>query len=179
VGWHARDVDLVVTPVGPGSFTGLRVGVTTAKTFAYAAGADILGVDTLEVIATAAPAEVEAVSVALDAQRGEVVARRFARGDDALMRPDGPASLVEIGAWLRALPPGTCLSGPVLKKMADHVPDHLTMLDPQYWVPSAVLVGQVAYRCYSAGQRDDVWRLAPRYSRRSAAEEKWERRKGS
>ena len=42
VGWHTTDLDLVATCVGPGSFTGLRVGVTTAKTLAYAAGADIL-----------------------------------------------------------------------------------------------------------------------------------------
>ncbi|OHB85019.1 MAG: tRNA (adenosine(37)-N6)-threonylcarbamoyltransferase complex dimerization subunit type 1 TsaB, partial [Planctomycetes bacterium RBG_16_64_12] len=63
VGWQPTDVDLVATTVGPGSFTGLRVGVTTAKSFAYGVQADILGVDTLEVIAAAAPAHVQTLSV--------------------------------------------------------------------------------------------------------------------
>jgi len=178
VGWPPTDVDLVATPVGPGSFTGLRVGVTTAKCFAYAASADILGVDTLEVIAAGAPAQIEAVAVALDAQRGEVVAQRFERGADGLMRSAGSASLVEISAWLQGLQPEALLTGPVLGKIADRVPDHLTLLDREYWAPSAASVGRVAFRRYSAGERDDVWRLAPRYSRRSAAEEKWEQRRG-
>src|SRR5262245_33492571 len=38
VGWRSRDVELVAVASGPGSFTGLRIGVTTAKTFAYAIG---------------------------------------------------------------------------------------------------------------------------------------------
>ena len=41
--------------VGPGSFTGLRIGVTTAKTLAYAVGAEVIGVNTLAVIAEQAP----------------------------------------------------------------------------------------------------------------------------
>jgi len=177
VGWRPEDVDLVATPVGPGSFTGLRVGITTAKSFAYAASADILGIDTLEVIAAEAPTEIGAVSVALDAQRGEVVAQRFERGEDGLLRSAGSACLVEIDAWLRGLAPGECITGPVLKKIIDRVPDHLTVLEPEYWIPSAASVGRVAFRRYSAGERDDVWQLAPRYSRPSAAEEKWRERK--
>ena len=51
VGWLPADVQLVAVSVGPGSFTGLRVGVTTAKVFAYAVGAEVLGIDTLEAIA--------------------------------------------------------------------------------------------------------------------------------
>jgi tRNA threonylcarbamoyladenosine biosynthesis protein TsaB len=177
VGWRPTDVDLVAVPVGPGSFTGLRVGITAAKSFAYAASADILGVETLEVIAAGAPAGIDAVVAALDAQRGEVVAQPFERGEDGLLRSAGSASLVEIDAWLQSLAPGAFLTGPVLEKITDRVPDHLTVLDPKYWAPSAAWVGRVAFRRYSAGERDDVWRLAPRYSRRSAAEEKWEQRK--
>ncbi len=50
-GWPVADLQMIAVTVGPGSFTGLRVGVTTAKTLAYALQTPILGVDTLEVIA--------------------------------------------------------------------------------------------------------------------------------
>ena len=172
VGWQPTDVDLVATTVGPGSFTGLRVGVTTAKSFAYGVQADILGVDTLEVIAAAAPAHVQTLSVAIDAQRGQVVAQTFQRGQDGWFQPAGSASLVDVDAWLRSLAPGVCVAGPILGKMADRVPEQLEMLDWQYWAPSAAAVARLAFRRYAAGHRDDVWSLVPRYSRRSAAEEK-------
>src|SRR5271163_2151267 len=48
VGWQPADIDLLAVTIGPGSFTGLRVGVATAKVFAYACGAEVLGISTLE-----------------------------------------------------------------------------------------------------------------------------------
>src|SRR5262245_56901299 len=49
--WSPKSIDPVAVTVGPGSFTGLRIGVTTAKAIAYAVGADVLGVNTLEPLA--------------------------------------------------------------------------------------------------------------------------------
>src|SRR5262245_32191202 len=54
-GWEPSTVSLVAVLTGPGSFTGLRIGVTTAKTLAYAWGADVVGINTLEAIAEQAP----------------------------------------------------------------------------------------------------------------------------
>ncbi len=59
VGWKPRDVGIVAVTTGPGSFTGLRVGLTTAKSFAYAVGAQVLGINTLEVLAEQAPADAQ------------------------------------------------------------------------------------------------------------------------
>jgi hypothetical protein len=74
------------------------------------------------------------------------------------------------------LPAGTWLSGPVLKKVAGRVPQSLKIVDPQFWAPRASTVARLADHYYAAGRRDDVWALLPRYCRRSAAEEKWEKR---
>ncbi len=174
VAWLPSHVELVAVTAGPGSFTGLRVGMATAKVFAYAAGAEILGIDTLQAIARRAPEDIEGLSVAVDAQRGEVVARSFRRATDGWFEPVDRAGLVDADTWLTGLPPGTILSGPVLRKLADRVPNRVTMLDPQYWSPKAADVAGLAARDYAAGRRDDIYRLAPFYSRRSAAEEKWE-----
>jgi len=174
IGWRPADVELVAVTIGPGSFTGLRVGVTTAKVFAYAIGAEILGVDTLEVIAAAAPTEVANLAVAVDAQRGDVVARSFRRLEDKILRPTDPAELLPMDACLARLAPGTHVSGPALAKAA--IPPEVIALDHTLWPPTAANVARVAIRQYGEGRRDDLWTLAPHYSRPSAAEEKWTRR---
>jgi hypothetical protein len=61
----------------------------------------------------------------------------------------------------------------VLRQLADRLPAHLVALEPQYWPARAAAAGHLAQRLYAAGQRDDLWSLAPRYARPSAAEEKW------
>ncbi|MHB1036529.1 MAG: tRNA (adenosine(37)-N6)-threonylcarbamoyltransferase complex dimerization subunit type 1 TsaB [Pirellulales bacterium] len=173
VGWRPSDVQLVAVPVGPGSFTGLRVGVTAAKTLAYAVGAEVLGLDTLEVVATRAPGEIRALSVVMDAQRGQVLAGSFVRGDDGWFRELAPTTLLDSEVWLAGLAAATIVTGPGLSKLAARLPEGATALAPELWSPTAATVGLLAARRYEAGQRDDLWKLTPRYFRLSAAEEKW------
>ena len=172
VGWRREDVQLVAVTLGPGSFTGLRVGVTTAKTFAYAAGADILGIDTLEAIAAEAPVELRRLAVAVDAQRGQVAAAVLRRRDDNWFDWEESMRLVDIDAWLSSLSDGTAIAGPILRKLKDRIPKRLEVVSPKFWHPTATGVARLAARDYAAGRRDDLWQLVPKYSRRSAAEEK-------
>ncbi|MCE5267001.1 MAG: tRNA (adenosine(37)-N6)-threonylcarbamoyltransferase complex dimerization subunit type 1 TsaB [Planctomycetaceae bacterium] len=189
VGWMPKDVQLVAVSVGPGSFTGLRVGVTAAKVFAYCVGAEVLGISTLETIAAAA-VEAEAipccseVSAVMDAQRGDVVAQRFAivcHSDCTMNAPSeptveaiGPQELIPADAWLTGLAPGVVVTGPGLVKLAGRLPERVRELPASYWAPRAAVVGRLASRYHAAGRHDDVWKLAPHYFRRSAAEEKWD-----
>ena len=59
----------------------------------------------------------------------------------------------------------------------DRLPEGIRVADPSVWMPRAATVGAVAWHDYQAGRRDDLWRLAPQYYRKSAAEEKWEQRR--
>jgi tRNA threonylcarbamoyladenosine biosynthesis protein TsaB len=177
VGWQATDIQLIAVTVGPGSFTGLRVGVTAAKTLAYVAGADVMGVDTLEAIAIRAPRDVFELSAAVDAQRGQVAAQPFRRGDDGWLVPLADQRLIDTDSWLATLPPGMAIAGPILRKLADRIPPTVPVLAPALWGPTAESVARVALRKYRQGHRDDLWALVPRYSRRAAAEEKLEQRK--
>src|SRR5262249_41581863 len=72
--WKAREIELITVATGPGSFTGLRIGVTTAKTLAYAIGAQVIGVNTLQAIAAQAPSETYRLWAIVDAQRQQVFA---------------------------------------------------------------------------------------------------------
>lgn len=179
VSWQPTDVDLVAVTRGPGSFTGLRIGITTAKTFAYVANCDIVGVDTLQAIAWGCPDSVDRVAVALDAQRGDVAARTFRRSTEGFMTPDGDELIIPFTEWLDTLPAETPVTGPIFGRKRLHVPEGLPILEEQYWHPSATQVARLAEHLYQQGQRDDVWRLAPHYSRLSAAEEKWAEKNAS
>jgi tRNA threonylcarbamoyladenosine biosynthesis protein TsaB len=172
----------VAVTAGPGSFTGLRVGITTAKAFAYATGAEVLGIDTLEVLARQAPAHARVVQAVIDAQRQELFAATFERPDiaTALNRRPQAASpqIMPIDAWLASLKPGDVVIGPVLSKLREHLPPEVQIAPESCWTPMAGSVGRIAARLYAAGERGDLWRLAPTYLRRSAAEEKADVQRG-
>lgn len=175
VGWESREVNVVAVARGPGSFTGLRIGVVTAKTFAYAIGAELVAVNTLEVIADQARLEAPTprLAVAMDAQRGEVFAASFMRsGGEGFGWQQNAAQVVDEGAWLASLVPGTAVSGPALVKLGERIPPHAILTPEDCWFPTAAGVGRLAARKHAAGQRDDLWKLAPLYLRASAAEEK-------
>src|SRR5262249_19484451 len=76
-GWRARDLNGIVGSRGPGSYTGLRVGIMSAKALAYATGCALLAVDTFTAIALQAPEAASRVEVVADAQQGRVYAQRF------------------------------------------------------------------------------------------------------
>jgi len=89
-------VDLIAVAVGPGSFTGLRIGLATAKALALGAGKPMVGVPTLDVLAENVVASPLLVCPALDARKGEVFA--------ALYRKPAPGSSQRISPYLSVRP---------------------------------------------------------------------------
>lgn len=91
------DVTRIGVGVGPGSFTGLRIGIATARALAHATGAELVGVSTLGALAVAAPEE--PVLAVLDARRGEAFVARWEDGREVLAaRAVAPAELAAIAA---------------------------------------------------------------------------------
>jgi len=185
-GWSPQDVDLIAVTDGPGSFTGLRVGVTTAKVFAYAADAEVLPVNSLHVIAQGCVGTAGTdgfngkLSVVMDAQRKQLFGAEFDCCDGATV-VTSECQIVDGDAWIDGLDSQSRVAGPGLNmKMADGrtVMDHLgslnkseQALDSSHWNATAASVGQLALAEYAAGRRADFWKLAPQYFRLSYAEE--------
>jgi tRNA threonylcarbamoyladenosine biosynthesis protein TsaB len=89
-GLSLGDLDCVAASEGPGSFTGIRIGVSTARALAQVMGVSAIGVPTLASFAYHMPAFGGAVCPVFDARRGQVYSGIFCSGDDG-----GPIALVD------------------------------------------------------------------------------------
>lgn len=170
-GADLADVDAVAVSMGPGSYTGLRIGVSTAKGLALAGGADLVGVPTLEALALGAgPTEPGELLVALlPSRRNEVYAAAF-RAEDGALTPAVEAaalSVDDLPAWLgatgferlRLLGPGAERVAPVLAKR--DVPFAAVPLETVG--PSARRVAQLGAQRLQAGRSADLRAFEPFY----------------
>lgn len=171
-GWPPASINYVAVAVGPGSFTGLRIGVTTAKAFAYAIGAEVIAVSTLDALAAQAAETLMPLWTIMDAQRQELFAAKYVAGPADQFAIDQPTHIIAQDAWLAGLHSDDCVTGPALNRLIKRLPTSITTTRSELWQPMADAVGQVAWLNYRAGQRNDFWHLAPNYYRASAAEEK-------
>jgi tRNA threonylcarbamoyladenosine biosynthesis protein TsaB len=101
-GWAKGSIDLVACGVGPGSFTGVRVGMATAKGIAMGLGRPIVAVGSLEAMARAFRSDAEAIICVLDAKKGEVFLAAYSSDGAVLLGPTHLASSLatrEIGRF--------------------------------------------------------------------------------
>jgi tRNA threonylcarbamoyladenosine biosynthesis protein TsaB len=169
-----QDVDVVAVIAGPGSFTGLRVGVTAAKIFAYTTGAKVIALDTFQTVAAAIPTHTGVISVGVDAQRGEVVVAVLRSLVEGCVEIISESALISVADWWKHAEQysNVLFTGPALERWHDKAPPHLVLADESDWFPKASTAGLLAARRIVSEQFDDVWSLLPIYSRLSAAEER-------
>jgi tRNA threonylcarbamoyladenosine biosynthesis protein TsaB len=180
---RATDICAVYVSGGPGSFTGLRIGIMFAKAVALTGGASVVRVPTLDVIAQnalslAAPPSL--LAVVLDAKRGHVYAAVF-QHDRAAARYGRLSAPVEVdpAEFLAARSAGTAVVGEGVLYHADAVrrsgcrilPAHLNDADAEN-------VYKLGHELAAGGAYSDPATLTPIYIRRPEAEEVYERRHG-
>lgn len=171
--WKARDFGAVIVSQGPGSYTGLRVGLMAAKMLSYTSGAALLGVPTFAAIARQAPAEAPAVAVLADAQQGKAYVQPFGPAAGGARPSLGALTIVDFDNWLRTCPPEVWLTGPGLEIFAPRLRASRHVVPPALTTPTAEALLALGLARLSAGERDDPFALEPLYLRRSSAEEKW------
>lgn len=170
------EVDVVATSIGPGSFTGLRVGVVFAKTFCFVTGARLVAVDTLLAAAAAAPDDVTDVSAVADAMRDELFVGRYQRGANGQWERVGPIFIQSNEDWLASCAAESsshfAVTGPGLVKLKDAVPPAIRRLEETQWTPRAGVLCELARQLAARHEFADPMTLEPFYLRKSAAEEK-------
>lgn len=173
-GWRPRDLQAVLVSRGPGSYTGLRVGIMSAKTLAYATGCALIAVETFEVLAWQTPAEAAVVYVLDDAQQDRLYVQKFARtAASGEWTAASDLTISPVAEWLARREETAWSIGPGLRLLGARLPAEARFPDPKLWNPTAegLLFRGLAH--YQAGRRDDLWTLEPLYARASSAEEKW------
>ena len=172
--WQPKEVQAVVVSRGPGSYTGLRVGIISAKTFAYVTGATVIAVETFAAIAAQAPAETTHLDVLADAQQEKVYLQSFARLATGVWAPASPLRIERLADWLAARDPGAWVTGPGLQAYGKRLPEGTPMVNAADWDPQPESVLRIGLARHRAREGDDLWTLEPLYLRPSSAEEKWE-----
>jgi tRNA threonylcarbamoyladenosine biosynthesis protein TsaB len=171
-GCSPKALDAVAVGLGPGSYTGLRIGVTAAKMLAYAAGCRLLPLDSMELIARNAPPEYERIAVVVDAQRHDLYVADFRRSpSDSAPKRLGPTRFASSEPWIAELSPSVLALGPGLQRFPAFAD-----ADPSRQVPQAGPMIAAALAALEVPGEND-WTLEPLYLRRSAAEDLWDARR--
>lgn len=182
-GVKKTDLKLVAVSIGPGSFTGLRIGLATAKALAYALAIPLIGVSTLEALAFNCPVPGALLSPMLDAQKGNVYQALY-MWEKQELKEVMPPRVIGFEQAVSELTPqttpvlilgeGAVMHGEKLAGLSNPIAAaaHVVM-------PRAASIGLLAQKQFEQGLRHDAMTLEPVYIRRSEAEELWEKRHGA
>ena len=174
-GLRVQDMDLLAAANGPGSFTGLRIGVSALKGLAWALEKPCCGVSTLEAMARNVAHMDALVVCAMDARRNQVYNALFLAHDGVLTRqcPDRAIGLAELAEEIKNRPEPKFVVGDGAKLCYNYLLEQdvpCRMAPPQMVMQNAVGVALAAEEMAAAGQVTTARDLVPVYLRLSQAE---------
>jgi len=165
-GWRPADLGGLAVAIGPGSFTGLRIGLSTAQGLAMALGMLVAGVPTLDAMATGLPFAALPVCPVLDARKGELYCCRY-RWDGRAMARDWEYLALAPAALAARLTEPTILLGDGAQLV---VSPHVVLAPAHRRHPSPGAVALLGAAALAAGEGVAPGALVPLYLRPSEAE---------
>lgn len=177
-GLEINDIDLFAAVTGPGSFTGLRIGVSAVKALAHASDKPCAAVSTLEAMAYNLPFCEKLIVPIMDARRGEVYngIYRFNNGELNVIREDRALSIEELCEDVKTLDCDAVFLGDGLPVFREKIKEMLG--DKAYFAPANLNAQMAASAALIAQKKETVnyTKLAPVYLRKSQAEREREER---
>lgn len=179
-GISLSDVDVFAVVTGPGSFTGLRIGIATVKTLAQACGKPVIGVNSLESLAgNFAMCGDTVICPIIDARHEEVYNALYENG--ACIKEPAVIGLDELFAELEACGKNVVFCGDGVINYAEKINsaanDKWSIAPQNLSMQKASSLCQLAYGRALRGDYDNLYTLLPLYLRRSQAEREQERKK--
>lgn len=178
------DIDCFAAAVGPGSFTGVRIGVATVKALAHAAGKPCAAVSTLHALANNVACFDGIICPIMDARRNQVYNALFNGGDMSRIKEDRALSIDELCEELKDSERKIIFLGDGLPVFADKIKDELgdkaVFAQRMQRMNLAASVAEIGYEKYLSGELTGYDELSPQYLRLSQAErERLEREKSN
>jgi tRNA threonylcarbamoyladenosine biosynthesis protein TsaB len=182
--WTGTDLEHVggfAVGIGPGLFTGLRVGVETAKTLAQVTGAPLIAVPSIDAVAYAVRHTDRTIAAVIDGRRKEVFAALYRPvpggvvrlSDPAVQRPEALAADLEaVPGEVLAVGDGAILYRDVLRSVGARV----EFASPAAAHPDAASLVELAVPRFLREEHDQVFDVVPMYLRKSDAEIAWDDR---
>ena len=172
-----QDIELVAVSRGPGSFTGLRIGLATAEALAYGLKRPMIAVSTMETLAYNLPVPGVLLACVLDAQKGNYYLALYTwqEGKTVEVKPVTIMPGKEIFPLLSSYNQPAVLLGECAK-LEKICPPTITVVPPAVRLPRAMSVALLGCSLHKEGADEDYFGVEPFYIRRSEAEELWEQR---
>jgi len=171
-----EEIDAFAISIGPGSFTGLRIGLSTVKGFAFATNKPVVSVPTLDAFARTVPFSAYQICPLLDARKDEVFAGLYRWADNNIIKVM-PERAISPGDLLKEISDKTVFIGDGIIRYGDMIRDmcgdNAIFPPPSIMSPSAATVGEIAFEKIKQGDLADPVSLTPFYIRKSEAALNW------
>ncbi len=176
-----KDLDAIAVSIGPGSFTGLRIGLAAAKSMAYVLNIPLIGISTMDALAAQYPVPNLYVVPALDAQKGNVYTSLYEWAQGSLCQKDEirVSPFTEVLEACKQMDKKVVLVGDIAQKYGQEIKeagDPVFAAPPYLIMPRAATLADLAWKRLQDNKVDSVMNLEPVYVRRSEAEVLWEKR---
>ncbi len=172
-GISLKQIDLVAVDVGPGSYTGVRVGVSVAKTLAWAIETRLAAVVSLDALAQSAKELGPAIIPVLDARRSQLYTATYRIDSGTVARESGPA-VVPLAGFLDSIASPAILLGDAIKRFPQEFAprEGISHAPEKFWIPNASVIAEIGVHAAQRGELADPVTLEPLYLRPSEAEQK-------
>lgn len=163
-GLTAADLHVLAVASGPGSFTGLRIGLALIKGIAYTHQLPVIGIPTLDITARAVPVRDTRLAAVLQAGRNRLAVGWY-KVEDGSWIADGPLENLTFDELLKKIDQPCILTGEINEEIRQTVEDHdlIDAASPTLALRSPKYLAELAWNRWQDGTVDDILTLSPTY----------------